>query len=244
MKKIFASLLVLFFIGLTVEAQQTKNLVVDANAEIRSASGFHSIEVSGAIDLYISQGTEEAVAISASTDEIRERIRTEVRNGKLQIYFDGKGLNWRRWGNHKMKAYVTFKTLKNLEASGACNVRATETIRQPELKIEMSGASDFAGDLAIAVLKIKATGASNFKLSGSAEKMMVEASGASTIRAYDLIAEICSTEASGASNLRLTVNKELNAQASGGSTIYFKGNGLIRDFSSSGGATIKRSSSD
>lgn len=244
MKKIPASLLMLFFIGSQAGAQQSKNLVVDANAEVRSAKGFHSIEVSGAIDLYISQGTDDAVAISGSSDEIRDRIRTEVRNGKLHIYFDSKGLNWRKWGNHKMKAYVTFNTLKNLEASGACNVRATETIRQPELKIEMSGASDFAGELAIADLKIKATGASNFKLSGTAEKLMVEASGASTIRAYELTAEMCSTEASGASNLRLSVNKELNAQASGGSTIYFKGNGLIRDFSSSGGATIKRSSND
>jgi hypothetical protein len=103
---------------LNSRAQNEKNIVVDANAEVRTVTSFNAIEVSGTIDLYLSQGTEEAVAISASSDEIKQRMRTEVRGNTLLIYFDGKGLNWKKWGNHKMKAYVTFKTLKRLEASG------------------------------------------------------------------------------------------------------------------------------
>src|SRR5471030_1687127 len=87
----------------TVHAQNEKNIVIDANAEVRHASGFSAIEVSGAIDLYISQGNEEAVAVSASADEIKARIKTEVRGTTLYIYLDGKGLNWKIWGNNKMK---------------------------------------------------------------------------------------------------------------------------------------------
>ncbi|MBC7652160.1 MAG: DUF2807 domain-containing protein, partial [Deinococcales bacterium] len=47
-------------------------------------------------------------------------------------------------------------------------------------------------------------------------------------------------EASGAANIRITVNKELKAEASGGATLYYKGTGNITDVSSSGGATIKK----
>ncbi|MCW3087485.1 MAG: hypothetical protein JWQ78_871 [Sediminibacterium sp.] len=224
--------------------QNEKNLVVDANAEVRNVTGYNAIEVSGAIDLYISQGTEEGVAISASTEEIRQRIKTEVNGGTLQIYFDGKGLNWKKWGNHKMKAYVTFKSINRLEASGACNVRATETIRQDQLKLELSGASDFTGDLAISKLRIEASGASNTKISGWATDAVINATGACNIRAYDLRTDMCKTDATGASNVRITVEKELNAQASGGSTVFFKGNGLIRDISTSGGASVKRRSED
>jgi hypothetical protein len=52
-------------------AQNEKNLVVDANAEARTVNSFTAIEVSDAIDLYISQGNTEAVAISGSTDDIK-----------------------------------------------------------------------------------------------------------------------------------------------------------------------------
>jgi hypothetical protein len=229
---------------LNSRAQNEKNIVVDANAEVRTVTSFNAIEVSGTIDLYLSQGNEEAVAISASSDEIKQRMRTEVRGNTLLIYFDGKGLNWKKWGNHKMKAYVTFKTLKRLEASGACNVKATETIRQDELKMELSGASDFTGDMNLKTLRIDASGASNAKLSGSAEDVNIIASGACNLKAYDLKTIMCKTDASGASHIRITVDKELNANASGGSTIFFKGNGLIRDISASGGASVKRRTED
>ena len=239
MKKIIVTL----FMGLGIVgsyAQNEKNLVVDANAEVRTVNNFNGIEVSGAVDLFISQGNSEAVAVSASSDEIRARIKTEVKNGILIIYFDGKGLNWKIWNNNKMKAYVTYKTLSKLEASGACNVKTTDAIHQSDLKIEMSGASDFNGEVSIVKLRLEASGASNISVRGKSDNTTVDASGACNIKAYDLKTDFCNIDASGASNVRITVNKELNATASGGSTIFYKGEGMIRDISSSGGASVKK----
>lgn len=228
------------FAFLGASAQEEKKLVVDANAEVRTTGAFNGIEVSDAIDLYLSQGNEEAVAISGIDDEIKGRIRTEVRGGMLRIYFDGKGMNWKKWNNNRMKAYVTYKTLNRLEASGACNVRTTDVIRQPELAMEFSGASDFTGDVAVTKLRITGSGACNMKITGSASNASIEASGACHLKAYDLATDMCRIDASGGSDVRITVNKELNANASGGSNIYYRGSGLIRDISSSGGATVKR----
>lgn len=243
MKKMLSFMVLLTaFIG--SRAQVQKNLVVDADAEVRTVDAFTGIEVSGAIDLYISQGNEGAVAISANSDEIRQRIRTEVRSGILHIYLDGKGLNWKKWGNNKMKAYVTYKTLNRLEASGACNVKSTDPVRQNELRMELSGASDFTGEVSIGKFSLVVSGASVVKISGNAANAVVEANGACNIKAYDLLTDMCKIDASGASNVRITVNKELNAVASVGSAIFYKGTGLIRDISSSGGASIKRRSDD
>jgi hypothetical protein len=239
MKKIVS--FILMGLGtLVAYSQNEKNLVVDANAEVRNVNGFSAIEISGAIDLYISQGNTEAVAISASSDDIKARIKTEIKSGTLHIYFDSKGLNWKKWGNHRMKAYVTYKTLERLEASGACNIKAMDPIKQNELKMEMSGASDFTGEVAVTRLRLGASGASNVKISGTAENTNINASGACFINAYDLVTNMCKVDASGASKIRMTVNKELSAAASGGSSIVYKGSGLIRDISSSGGASVKR----
>lgn len=244
MKKI--TVLYFLLVGIYhVQAQNAKNIVFDANAEVRSVKGFTGVEVSGAIDLYLSQGKEEAVAISASNPNSLSRIKTEVRNGKLHIYFDGNGWNWKTWSNNnKIKAYITFVEIHHLEASGACNIKTVDVISSDNLKIQLSGASDFTGEVKAGKLRLDASGASNFKVSGSAENTTVDLSGACEMKAYDLKAEYAKIEATGASAVRITINKELSAEASGGSTIFYKGAGVVRDISSSGGATIKRKSDD
>ncbi len=228
-----------------VHAQNGKNLVFDANAEVRVVKGFTGVEVSGAIDLYLSQGKEEAVAISASNPEALARIKTEVRNGKLHIYFDGSGWNWKTWSNNnKMKAYITFIEMHKLEASGACNIKTAEMIISDDLKIQLSGASDFTGEVKVVKLRLDASGASNFRISGTAENALIDISGACDVKGYELKTAYCKIDASGASVVRITNNKELSAEASGGSTIFYKGTGLIRDISTSGGASVKRKSDE
>jgi hypothetical protein len=239
---------VLFVLLLSIysgHAQTEKNLVFDANAEARIVKDFTSVEVSGAIDLYLSQGKEEAVAVSAGNQEAVSRIKTEVRNGKLHIYFDGKGWNWKTWSNNnKMKAYVTFISLHRIEASGACNVKTAEKISSDDLRVQLSGASDFTGEVKAGILKLDGSGASNFKLSGTAEKADISVSGACDVKGYDLKTEFCKIEASGASSVRVTCNKEMSAQASGGSDIFYKGAGMVRDINTSGGASVKRKSEE
>ena len=61
MKKIQVMLMVMLT-GAGLFAQKTIN---DPNAEARNLSGFHAIRVSNAFEVYISQGNEDAVAISA-----------------------------------------------------------------------------------------------------------------------------------------------------------------------------------
>ena len=244
MKRVIVFLFLLICIVQT-KAQNNKNVVFDANAEARSVKDFTAVEVSGAIDLYLSQGKEEAVAVSASSPEALSRIKTEVKNGKLHIYFDGSGWSWKTWSNNnKMKAYVTFIQIHRIEASGACNIKTADMISSDDLRIQLSGASDFSGDVKIDKLKLDGSGASNFKVSGSAENAQIGVSGACEVRAYDLKAGLCKIEASGASVVRITCTQELSAQASGGSNVFYKGAGLIRDISASGGASVKRKSED
>ena len=84
MKKVFI-ILPLLLCGLMLAAQD--KIVYDPNAEIRNVGSFHAMEVSNGIDLILKQGNSEGVAVSASSTDIRDRIKTEVVNGKLKIYF-------------------------------------------------------------------------------------------------------------------------------------------------------------
>ena len=100
MKKIL--IIFLSLISLNSFAQET--VINDKNAEVRNVGSFTAIDVSGAIDVYLSQGNSDAVAVSASEVKYRDRIKTEVDNNTLKIYFDGDKLSW-NIGNKKLKAY-------------------------------------------------------------------------------------------------------------------------------------------
>ena len=239
MKRII--LVLCFFISiLNSHAQIDKNLVFDPNAEPRLVKDFTGIEVSGAISVYLSQGTEDAVAISASSEEIVKKIKTEVRNGILHIYFEGKGMNWNGWGNTKMKAYITFKQLNHIESSGACNVKVIGTLNVNNLVVSLSGASDFTGDLAIEKLDLNVSGATKSTLTGKVNQLMVGVSGASSVRAYDLVSNMATIGASGASSVHVTVNSELSATASGSSSITYKGAADLKKMIKTGASSIKK----
>jgi hypothetical protein len=239
MKRIITSLLFLTSI-LASNAQSDKNIVFDANAEPRPVKDFTGIEVSGAISVYLSQGTEDAVAISAGAVEIVKSIKTEVRNGILHIYFEGKGMNWNGWGNTKMKAYITYKQLNHIESSGACNVKVIGTLNVNNLVVSLSGASDFTGDLAIEKLDLNVSGATKSTLTGKVNQLMLGVSGASSVRAYDLVSNMATIVASGASSVHIMVNSALSATASGSSSITYKGAAELKKMIKTGASSIKK----
>jgi len=225
----------------TVLFAQTIN---DANAEPRNLSGFHVIKISNAFTVYISQGNEDAVAISASKAEYREKIITKVENGVLIIRFDDDKKFWKGWNGDKtkLKAYISVKKIDRLDVSGACDVFFEEGISSEDLTVRLSGASDLKGKIDAKKLSFDISGASDATISGNAAELSVEASGASDFKGFDMTTNYCTAEASGASSVNITVNKELNAKASGASSVRFKGEGLIRDIKTSGASNVTRKS--
>ena len=220
-------------------AQTPKKMVVDGAAEDRKLSGFTSINVTNAFDVYISQGTEDAVAVSKSDASGTSNIITNVSGGVLYISYRYKGWSWSSLRNNKLKAYITVKDLQKLTVSGACNVSFVDPIISERLLVSISGASDIKGPIKVNSLKVGASGASNISLSGIATDSDFNISGACSIKSLDLITDNCAVVASGASSIRLTINKYLKANVSGASDIRYKGTVSRFDTKSSGASSIK-----
>lgn len=222
-------------------AQDTDGKVInDRNAQKRNVSGFHGIEISSGIDLYLSQGNEEAVAVSAADPEDRDHIITEVNGGILHIYIDSKNLRWLMHNHRRLRAYVSCKQFDQLEASGGSDVYIQDGVHSESLKMHLSGGSDFRGKLTVGDLNINQSGGSDSYPSGSARRLYVHTSGGSDFHGYDLTVENCEVEASGGSDAYVNVSKELTARASGGSDIHYKGNAVLRESHASGSGSISR----
>lgn len=237
-------ILLIMFIGGGL-ACYAQNIVYDENAEVRTVEKFISIEVSGAVSLYLAQGSVQGVAVSAGEAKYNNKIKTEVKNGVLHISVESGVWNGFNWTTRKLKAYVTATELKRLEVSGASYVSISGGIKSDDLQIDISGASEIKGDLTVDKLNLDISGASVARLAGTARNALIDASGACKVNSYDLSLETCKASSSGASNIKITVTGELNADASGGSNIYYKGQGIAKVLNTSAGASIKnRSGSD
>ena len=252
---------ILLLAGFALNAQEKTSIVYDENAQLRKVPSFTAISVSSAIDLYVTQSNKNEVAVSATNDEIRDHIITEVVGGTLIIRLGDRGnwMSWRKWGNYKTKAYVSIKDIDALTASGASNVHLINTFESPKIRIKLSGASDFKGNIKAGVLMYQLTGASDYKgqitansididgsgassieLIGNVDDLAVEVSGASDAKLYNLTAKGAILRASGASNIGVTVTEILRANSSGASDINYKGNPNVKESNTSGASNIRR----
>lgn len=240
MKQFFCVLLATF----TLLVSQAQTTVSDANAEIRKVGSFSAVSISNAFDVIITQGAEEAVAVSASDKDDVQYIKTEVKDGVLRISFDPKDKKfWPK--NRKLRAYISAKNLNAISAGGASNIKIEGGLSAAQLKLNFSGASDLKGKLNVTgALDVRLSGASDIEISGSATELSVDASGASDLKAFDFVVSNCKKiEASGASSVRISVNNEISeARLSGASSLTYKGNPSIKDIRTSGASSVSRKS--
>jgi ribosomal protein S6E (S10) len=231
--------LLLSLAGLLSLAAFSQKTIHDANAEARSVGKFSAISVSGGIDVYLTNG-EDAVAVSARDKETASKIRTVVENGVLKISFDWKE-NMSFSGSKNLKAYVSFREISKLSASGGSDVNLDGNIKAKEFSLSISGGSDFKGSIDVDDLKVDASGGSDIEIKGRADDVKIDVSGGSDFDGFGLTSNNAKVDASGGSDVNITVNKELRANASGASDVYMRGSGTIVEKRASGSSDIRKS---
>lgn len=203
----------------------------------RAVSGFQGLSVSSGIDVYLIQGNSEKLTFDVKgIDE--DEVKSEVRNGVLKLYIDRRGTNW-NWGrNTYVKAYLTFRRLNDLQASGGADVIGQGTLSFNDLNVEAGGGSDVTLALRADELNASASGGADLKLDGSARTLNANGSGGADLDARKLTVEICNANSSGGSEVYVNATRELSMKASGGSDIYYYGPAKVLAKSESGGSDI------
>jgi Putative auto-transporter adhesin, head GIN domain len=239
MKKI--SLFILAgILSLSLMAQD--KIINDPNAEARSVGSFHGIKVSHGIELVLKQGNSEAVAVSASEKQYRDRIKTEVVNGVLKIYYDNDHW-WKGWNSNgkKLKAYVSCKEIDRLDGSSGSYTLIDGTLTVPgSLAIQLSSGAEIKGDIKSGSLSFDQSSGSTAHVSGRSQSLSVQTSSGAGFYGFDLASDKCDADASSGGTIHITVNKELSAEASSGGGIHYKGDGVITKVSTSSGGSVKK----
>lgn len=236
MKKILLAFIT--FLSLAAVAQDNAG---DAVTEKRTIMGsFNAISVSDGIDLYLTQGNEDSLTIGVSDKKYLARFRTDVINGTLKIYYESKGITWVSGEKGKLKAYLSFKMAEKLSATSGATVNAKVSLNFENLAMSVTSGAVFNGALNVKMLSIEQSSGSVMNISGKAEKIKLVSSSGAIFKGYDMAVDNCDGKVSSGAMMQVTINKELTARASSGGGIHYKGEGLIRDVSTSSGGVVKR----
>jgi hypothetical protein len=206
MKQFILSSLVLIGLSSTAQTSQQK----------REIAPFTKLEVSGATSVFFTPGDSSSLTVMAGESEIKH-VQTTVENGVLGIQSKGAFRS-------TVKVYVTGPSLKEITATGASKVSIADTLKAETLEINVTGASSVKGPVKTGTVNVSASGASVVELTGSTKASQNTITGASSLKAYDLLSENTRITTSGASSAKVYASQKITADATGSSSVKFKGN--------------------
>lgn len=209
----------------------------DISTRYENYENYDMIDASSAFSVYITfSDDEESIEIEAN-DNLHEYIEVKKINNTLHVGLKNN-VSIRR--SATLNAYITTKHIDAFSGSGASRFIIETPLETNEASVYLSGASIFTGDLEVETLTTDLSGASVMNVSGIAGILNIEASGASAFKDYGFATDNLAAEISGASNLHLTVNEKISIDASGASSLQYKGAAVIQHQHLSGASSIKK----
>lgn len=204
--------------------------------ETRSVGAFSRVEVSGNIELHITQGP--AADIRIETDEnLLPLIEVRTSGDELEI---SPRNNFNLDPSGKIKVYVSAPEFKKLGASGACQIYSDSKIASADrLEIDLSGASHARLELNALAVKAELSGAGSIDLRGETKELDIDGSGSSDIRCMGLMAENVDVDISGAGDAEVFASVKLDVHVSGAGDVRYKGNAAVNQNISGAGSVRK-----
>ena len=225
----------------------------DIVRQTRDLKDFKGIKVSHGIEVVFKQSENEEVVVE-TYENLQSIIITKIENGVLRIYADE---------NYKAsitpKVYVSLKVLESLEGSSGSNLKGENLIKSKKLYVELSSASELELSIETASFNSKQSSGSEMniqleskeiycdlssgsscELKGNSDVLLASASSGSEINAYNLSAKKCTISTSSGADAEIYISEEINAKASSGSEVTYKGNPQSKNIEISSGADVSK----
>lgn len=188
--------------------------------EERQLGDFSQVDVSGSMNVYITQGSSRNISIEAE-DNIIPLIETEVRDGELEIRFK-RNTNIR---NHKqVKVFLTTPVLEGVDLSGSGDVEVKSHFTSPgAMHFGLSGSGNLSGSFNAPAIKVSLAGSGNINLKGQTRDLNIDIAGSGNCEADELLSETAEVNIAGSGNAEVHASRALKANTLGSGDVRYKG---------------------
>ena len=191
-----------------------------------AVSSFEILKASGIYELRLSQGDKESVKIEAD-ENLHQYFNVKNEGNSLVIDMDKlKKVNLKT--KSKMKVYVTFKKLKEMELKTVGNVASDENLSFENLSFKNRSVGNVDIDLTVNKLELSNTSVGNITLDGKAQDVNVINTGVGSLHAGNFVVQTMNIENSGVGNAEVNAQKNLKVKDSFLGKVKNKGAAPVR----------------
>ncbi|GAA4325054.1 head GIN domain-containing protein [Flaviaesturariibacter amylovorans] len=189
----------------------------------RSVGNFNAVEVSGPIEVLLTQGAAGPVRI-ATDGNLQEYIELQVSANRLYVKTrDGVNLRPRAG----LKVYVTAPALEALRISGSGKFTSSARLSSPRLEVDVDGSGDVVLDVDTPDMSTDINGSGSIRLQGTTRLLRSEIHGSGDLYAYNLLSERTRVNISGSGNAQVHASKRLDIDINGSGDVSYKGGGEV-----------------
>ncbi|WP_346315982.1 head GIN domain-containing protein [Chitinophaga sp. YIM B06452] len=204
--------------------------------ETREVGPFRALEVSGSMDVYVSQGNSTTVTLEGE-DNILPEIELVTEGDKLEIRFK-RNMNIRT--HRDVKVFLSAKTLEGVELSGSGDVELSGIFNSPApVHISLAGSGDIKGVFNAPEISMDLAGSGDIELKGETRDVRISLAGSGNCDAGSLLAETADVNIAGSGNVDLHASRELKTNILGSGNVYYKGEPSVSS-SKIGSGTVKK----
>jgi len=188
---------------------------------VRPVADVSKVVLRGVGNLYLSQGSHEALTVEAET-VVLPKIATYVRDGTLFIEPKESFST-----EQPIRFHLTVKTLEALRSQGSVAIEASALETQDlEIVLAGSGRANLRG-LSCDSLSVKLLGSADLLLSGKCVSQGILLKGSGSYRAKELEALQTRIESGGAGKAVVVAKERLSVKITGSGSVTYYGNPTI-----------------
>lgn len=182
---------------------------------------FTGVALSINADVYIEQGAEQKVVVTAQQNII-DLIELDVHDGVWDISFDGCAFSF-----SDVKITITVPEIEKLVLTSSGNIYGIGQLETNLIDLVNTGSGEIDLDLVDTGIDATITGSGDIQLSGQTQSLGVVVTGSGDFEAFGLEAEDAVLTISGSGDIECTVTGDLKVTISGSGDVYYKGNPSI-----------------
>ncbi|WP_196890579.1 head GIN domain-containing protein [Aureivirga marina] len=225
--------ILVLFITLTACGQTIKGNgnVITEDRNIKE--NFTKIKVQQGIQVHFTQDPDVELRVEADSN-IMDNLKTEVKNGRLKIYFEENV--------KKVKAknvYLSAPEVMEVKVSSGAGFKTENTLKSENLKLDSSSGGNLDLTVNAGNVSCDSSSGSIINVRGEAENLKTDASSGSVIQCKELEAKNCKSDVSSGANTYVNVTNSFKGNASSGGFIKCKGNPEFKEKHTSSGGSIR-----
>lgn len=204
----------------TLESYQSED---GEEAYLLDLADFESIEVRGPFRVEVTKQENYEVEVTPSSLDM-DRMKANVTDRRLVIYYNGNYSSRRisGRGDNDYNVAIGMPKLQSSILKGPV-IMTVNGFPDQNLAFDLSGSARLEAETSSDSVSIKMTGDTEAKLSGEANYLEADLGGSSVLDTRSMTSENVNIQSRAASEARIYVENQLNAQISGASRVEYQG---------------------